>query len=76
MIGWLRRRMLRRVVVQTTNDSSIEGVLWKIGRDGIVLYSARLLSESGPVALDGDTFIPKAKVHFVQVLSRPEPASA
>lgn len=68
MTSWLSRRTKRRVVVQTKDGNSIDGLLWKTARDGIVLFDARYVGDSSPVPLDGLTYVPKANVSFLQVV--------
>lgn len=59
--------VLRRVIVNLVDGSSIEGVLYRDPGDLIVLRNA-IYHEPGaaPVQLDGDTVIERTKVLFVQ----------
>ena len=59
--------LLRRVVVNLVNGTSIEGVLYRDPGNLIVLKNA-VYHEPGaePVPLDGDTVIERTKVLFVQ----------
>jgi hypothetical protein len=71
--GWLRRQLATSVVVHTTTDQSIAGVLEGTARDGIILRAARFLdSGDAQVPLAGETFIPRERIQFVQVIP-PEP---
>ena len=66
--GWLRRQLAASVVVHTTTDQSIAGVLEETARDGVILRAARFLdSPDAEVPLAGETFIPREKIAFVQV---------
>lgn len=66
---WLRRKTGRRVLVQTTDENSIEGVLLCSAPDGLILQAAAFLGETGgTVALAGETFVPRARVRFLQLL--------
>ncbi|MFB7843624.1 hypothetical protein [Microbacterium sp. NPDC056052] len=59
--------LLRRVVVNLDDGSSIEGVLFRDPGNLLVLKNA-IYHEPGaePVPLDGDTIIDRARVLFVQ----------
>ena len=67
---WLGAAERRRLIVHTTDDRSIEGLVASAAVDGLVLSAARLL-EKTPVDLAGDVWVPKAKIVFVQA---PPPA--
>lgn len=75
MIGpmrWLRRRKAYRVLVHTTEDQSIEGVMVYAAADGLVLRHARYHpADSAPISLHGETWIPREKIAFVQSLHPP-----
>lgn len=62
--GWLDRMVAERVIVHTSDGTSIEGVIRERGADGVVLTAARLLD--GEVNVGGDVWIPRSKVHMVQ----------
>ncbi|VXC30923.1 conserved hypothetical protein [Microbacterium sp. 8M] len=59
--------LLRRVVVNLDDGSSIEGVLYRDPGNLLVLKNA-IYHEPGaePAPLDGDTVIDRARVLFVQ----------
>ena len=63
--GWLQGAVGRRVLVHTSDDRSIEGVVTVVAPDGIILRAARLL-EKTPVDLAGETWVPRSLVSFVQ----------
>lgn len=59
--------MLRRVVVNLVNGTSIEGVLYRDPGNLIVLKNAVYLEPGAePVALDGETVIERDRVLFIQ----------
>lgn len=66
--GWLRRQLAHSVLVHTTTDQSIAGVLEEVARDGLILRAARFLDSSdAEIPLAGETFIPREKIALVQV---------
>jgi hypothetical protein len=69
MRGWLRRQLAHSVVVHTTTDASISGILEFQAHDGIVLRAARFLEGSDQISLGGETFIPREKIALVQVMA-------
>ncbi len=72
-LSWLRRHTRRRVLVQTSDGSSIEGVLAGVGADGLVLTSARIVSEAAPgTHLIGETFVPHSRLRLLQTLPPPD----
>lgn len=64
---WLARRVADRVLVHTTDERSLQGILSLIAKDGIVLRDAKYLESESSVPLGGEIFVPKDKVLFVQV---------
>lgn len=66
--NWLKTRIRSRVVVYTIDDQVVEGLMTALAGDGVVLASTVLRSDSD-VPLQGDLFIPTAKVRFIQVVS-------
>jgi hypothetical protein len=65
--GWLEKATRRRLVVHTTDDQSIAGLLDTVGPDGILLRSAKLLGSQG-VELAGEVWVDRIKIRFVQML--------
>jgi hypothetical protein len=64
---WIKSRVGNRLLVHTTADDSIEGVLTLEARDGLVLEDADLLpAQGGRVELTGRVFIPRAHVRLIQ----------
>jgi hypothetical protein len=67
-----RRRYLEQltaetVVVHTTDDASIRGVLIAVYADVFVLRSAAFLNSDGSkIAIDGETLVPAPHVKFLQ----------
>lgn len=67
MRSWVKKRLACFVVVHTTDDRTIEGVLETDARDGLVLAGASYVETGGnKIALDGQVFVPAEKVSFVQ----------
>jgi hypothetical protein len=65
---WLNQRMARRVVVHTSDNQSIEGLLTSVAPDGLVLGAAIYLdSGAEPVQLGGDIWVPRNKVALIQI---------
>jgi hypothetical protein len=64
-VSWLEESIHRRLIVHTTDDRSIRGLLRLAADDGLLLWGAELL-EKEPVKLAGDVFVPRDKVSFVQ----------
>lgn len=66
------RRVRQRRMVRAHLDGmtqSLDGVLWSVGRDFVILKTPRLVDEQGQsVSLDGDTLIPRERVTFLQTL--------
>lgn len=65
--SWLDQKMARRLVVHTTDDRSIEGLLESVGPDGVTLRAARLMGKP-PVELGGEIWLPRETVAFVQTV--------
>jgi hypothetical protein len=65
--GWLRRRLADHVVVHLSDDTSIAGYLEEVARDGVILRAAQYLDAERPVAIQGETFIPRNRIAWVQV---------
>jgi hypothetical protein len=59
----------RRVMVNLTDGSAIEGVLWDERRPLLVLRSASLHTHGQHAPLDGEVVIHADRVLFVQVVS-------
>ncbi len=64
-----RLALNRKVMVNLTGGSAIDGVLWDERGPLIVLRDANLHSESGTASLDGDVIIERDRIAFVQVVS-------
>lgn len=63
---WYAAKTGRQILVHTTEDASIEGVLMQVSPDGLMLMAVRYLSETGAPNLAGEVFIPREKVVLVQ----------
>jgi hypothetical protein len=59
----------RRVMVNLTTGSAIDGVLWSDRGPLIVLRDANLHSEGGSAPLDGEVIIERDRIDFVQVVA-------
>lgn len=63
--SWLARTVTSRVIVHTTEDQSIEGLLVQAGPDGVLLEAPRMTAPE-EVDLAGAMWIPGPKVNFIQ----------
>ncbi|HVF79286.1 MAG TPA: hypothetical protein VNA28_13395 [Solirubrobacteraceae bacterium] len=71
---WLDELTRRTVIVTTTDQESFRGVAMEGYDDWCVLANARLQQQDGISSLlDGEIWIPRSKVHFVQVPPAEEP---
>ena len=61
--------MSRRVMVNLTSGSAIDGILWDERAPLLVLRDANLHGEGGSAPLDGDVIIERDRIAFVQVVS-------
>lgn len=61
--------MNRRIVVNLSSGSAIDGVLWDDRGPLVVLRDANLHSDGGSAPLDGDVIIERDRIAFVQVVS-------
>lgn len=60
------------VVIHTTKDESIRGVLLAVHSDVFVLHHAALLSgDTTRIPIDGEVLVPLPQVKFVQRLLEP-----
>lgn len=68
MRRWLKRREFDRVVVTTTDNHALDGLLVTVANDGLVLHDATVRSDND-VRLAGEVYVPRERVRFVQVLA-------
>lgn len=61
-------RARRRVLVNLTDGTALNGVLWRRHGRWLVLREARLHQPGGEAPIDGEAVIERARVLFVQVL--------
>lgn len=64
--GWLRRQRTQSVVVYTTDEHTLEGVIERVSPDGVVLFDSQVRSDDD-VALAGLVFVPRERIRFVQL---------
>lgn len=64
-----RLAISRRVMVNLTSGSAIEGVLWDERGPLIVLRDAALHADGGSAPLDGEVVIDRSRIDFVQVVT-------
>ena len=62
--GWLDRHTAERVIVHTTEDQTLDGLLREVTRDGLVLATVTLVDHAVDVA--GDVWVPREKVAMIQ----------
>lgn len=62
--SWLHRAVAERVVVHTSDDTSIEGLVREHSADGLVLAAARMVDHD--VTLAGEVWVPRRKVVMIQ----------
>jgi cell division septum initiation protein DivIVA len=70
--SWLRAVTLDVVIVHTTDERSIQGLLAAVTDQELVLEHAKYLSGASAADLAGRVMIPRPRVAFVQ---RPNPVS-
>lgn len=66
---WLEESTHRRIAVHTTEDETFDGILRLHNDEGLLLWNASLVE--GPddsIPLDGDVWIYREKVRFIQTL--------
>lgn len=68
--SWLESVTARKLIVHTTDDHSMEGLLVHTGPDGLLLDHAKLLGDK-PVDLGGRIWIDRDKVLMVQTIPVP-----
>jgi hypothetical protein len=66
MRRWLKDKVRQHAVVYTTEDKVLEGVLFVVSDEGIVLNNT-VIHEGKGVPLAGDIFIPRERIRFVQI---------
>lgn len=66
--GWLAERIHRSVLVHTNEDTTFEGVLMHTADDGLLIAEAKLHKDNREIPLGGETFVPRARVSFVQIM--------
>lgn len=65
-----RLAMSRRVLVNLTSGSAVDGILWDERGTFVVLRDANLHTpDAGSAPLDGEVIIERVRIDFVQVVS-------
>lgn len=64
-----RLALNKRLMVNLTTGSAIEGVLYDDRGPLIVLKDARLHNEGGTAPLDGEVLVERERIDFVQVVN-------
>lgn len=67
-VRMMRRLVAETVVVHTTAQTSLRGVLVGDYRDAVVLAHATYLGADTTVDVDGEAVIPKAQIAWIQRL--------
>lgn len=67
-VRMMRRLVTETVVVHTTAQTSLRGVLVGDYRDAVVLAHATYLGADTTVDVDGEAVIPKAQIAWIQRL--------
>lgn len=63
------RKYVRQAIVHTRDGSSIRGIWWRELRNYVIIKQAELLMDkSTATALDGEVFVPRGNIEFIQVL--------
>mgnify|MGYP000492361562 CR=1 FL=1 len=64
--AWLDRVTAERIIVHTSDGVTYDGLLRETTVDGLLLAGAKLIEQSGPTPLSGETFVPRSRVAMVQ----------
>lgn len=62
--------MKRRVIVNLKTDKAIGGVLWRRTPTMVILKQARLLENGSEMPIDGEVFLDRSNIDFVQVVNQ------
>lgn len=63
------RKYVRQAIVHTRDGSSIRGIWWRELRNYVIIKQAELLMDkTTATALDGEVFVPRGNIEFIQVL--------
>jgi hypothetical protein len=63
--GWLESVSGERLLVHTVDNQTIEGVLFAVLRDGLLLKAPRIVDDV-TVNVSGEVWVPREKVALVQ----------
>lgn len=66
---WIDRLRFHHVVVHTTTQSSLRGILIGTYKDSLVLNHAEFLAGDTTTSIDGEVIVPRDKVAWIQTLT-------
>lgn len=66
---WINRLRFETVVIHTTTQASISGVLTGTYKDSLVLSHAKFLAGDTTTNIDGDVVVPRERVAWIQTLN-------
>ena len=69
---WINQLRFHTVVVHTTTQSSMRGVLTGTYKDSLVISHAEFLAGDTTTSIDGEVVIPRDKVAWIQTLTTQE----
>lgn len=65
---WLQSALKKRVILHLSNDLSIQGSLFEVMPDGVILRAAEYLNPgAGPTAMAGEVHIGRERIVFAQL---------
>jgi hypothetical protein len=68
LLWWRQPPVLLDVIVNLKHDpdTALRGVLWRARGPWLVLRQAKVIGPQGATDMDGDVFVPRANVAFLQ----------
>lgn len=67
---WIDRLRFHTVVIHTTTQSSLRGVLTGTYKDSLVLSHAEFLVGDTTTTIDGEVIVPRERVAWIQTLTQ------
>lgn len=64
--GWVEKKRRRQLLVHTTTDQTLRGVLLEESPDGLVLAGVEYLGEKA-LTMAGQVFVPREKIAMIQL---------